>query len=72
MLSTKLRAIADQFTKALAEADSAVASTKGRWEQKRKVIEGTYEKLLRELCSSALKMTAQFQASRGMIWKSGS
>jgi ABC-type lipoprotein export system ATPase subunit len=53
-LSTKLKAIAEQFAKALAEADSAVASTKGRWEQKREIIEKTYEKLLRELQKSKI------------------
>jgi energy-coupling factor transporter ATP-binding protein EcfA2 len=53
-LSTKLKLIADQFAKALAEADSAVTDTKGRWEEKRKVIEETYEKLLRELQKSKI------------------
>ena len=42
-LSTKLKAIADQLAKALAEADSAVAGTKSRWDEKRKVIEEIYE-----------------------------
>lgn len=53
-LSTKLKAVADQLAKALAEADSSVAGTKGRWEEKRKVIEETYEKLLRELQKSKI------------------
>ena len=51
-LSTKLKAIADDLAKALAEADSAVAGTKARWEEKRKTVEETYEKLLRELQKS--------------------
>ena len=51
-LSTKLKAIADDLAKALAEADSAVAGTKVRWEEKRKTVEETYEKLLRELQKS--------------------
>jgi len=53
-LSTKLKMVADQLAKALAEADSSVAGTKSRWEEKRKVIEGTYEKLLRELQKSKI------------------
>jgi hypothetical protein len=53
-LSMKLKAVADQLAKALAEADSSVAGTKGRWEEKRKVIEETYEKLLRELQKSKI------------------
>ena len=53
-LSTKLKLVADQLAKALAEADSAIAGTKGRWEEKRKVIEETYEKLLRELQKSKI------------------
>ena len=51
-LSTKLKAIADDLAKALAEVDSAVAGTKARWEEKRKTVEETYEKLLRELQKS--------------------
>ena len=51
-LSTKLKVIADDLAKALAEADSAVARTKARWEEKRKTVEETYEKLLRELQKS--------------------
>jgi predicted ATPase len=53
-LSTKLKALADQLAKALAEADRAVAGTEARWEEKRKVIEQTYEKLLRELQKSKI------------------
>ena len=51
-LSTKLTAVADQLAKALAETDSSVAGAKSRWEEKRKLIEETYEKLLRELQKS--------------------
>lgn len=54
MLSTKLKAVADQLAQALAEADSTVGGTKARWEEKRKVIEETYEKLLRELQKSKI------------------
>ena len=53
-LSTKLKAIADHLAKAIAGADNAVAGTKTRWEEKRKVIEETYEKLLRELQKSKI------------------
>ena len=53
-LSTKLKATADQLAKALVEADNALAATKGRWDVKRKVIEDTYEKLLRELQKSKI------------------
>jgi hypothetical protein len=53
-LSTKLKVIADQLAKALAETDSSVAATKGRWDVKRKAIEETYEKLLRELQKSKI------------------
>ena len=51
-LSTKLKVIADDLAKALTEADSAVATTKARWEEKRTTVEDTYEKLLRELQKS--------------------
>ncbi|MBI4828904.1 MAG: AAA family ATPase [Nitrospinae bacterium] len=53
-LSTKLKAAADQLTKLLAETDSALENTKARWIEKRKVIEETYEKLLRELQKSKI------------------
>ena len=48
-LSSKLKAVTAQLAKALAEADSALANTKAHWSMQRKVIEETYEKLLREL-----------------------
>jgi hypothetical protein len=53
-LSTKLKTVADQLAKVLDEADASVAATKARWEEKRKVIEETYEKLLRELQKSKI------------------
>ena len=53
-LSTKVKAAADQLAKALAEADSSAAGVKARWDVKRKVIEDTYEKLLRELQKSKI------------------
>lgn len=53
-LSAKLKAIAAQLAKALTESDSAVEATKTLWEEKRQVIEATYEKLLRELQKSKI------------------
>lgn len=53
-LSTKLMVTADQLAKLLAETDNALANTKARWTEKRKVIEETYEKLLRELQKSKI------------------
>ena len=46
--------MADQIAKALAEAESSVASVKARWDEKRKIIEDTYEKLLRALQKSKI------------------
>jgi len=65
-LSTKLKAVANQLAKALTEADSAVTGTKARWEEKRKVIEETYEKLLRELQKSKID-GAEFIRLRKLI-----
>jgi DNA repair ATPase RecN len=53
-LSTKLKATAGQLAKSLADADSAIAKTKSTWSEHRKVIEETYEKLLRELQKSKI------------------
>lgn len=53
-LSKRLKAVADQLASALAEADNAIAGTKTRWDERRKVIEETYEKLLRELQKSKI------------------
>lgn len=51
-LNTKLKAIADQLGLLLAETDTAVSKTRERWNEKRALIEETYEKLLRELQKS--------------------
>jgi DNA repair ATPase RecN len=51
-LSTKLVAQATQLAMLLADADAALARTKARWNEHRKAIEETYEKLLRELQKS--------------------
>jgi DNA repair ATPase RecN len=53
-LSTKLKATADHLANLLAETDTAIAGTKARWAEKRKVIEDNYEKLLRELQKSKI------------------
>ena len=54
VLSTNLRSVADQIAKLLADADIALANTKERWSERRKIIEETYEKLLRELQKSKI------------------
>ena len=48
-LSTRLNAVGDQLAEALTEADRAIADITSRWEERRKIVEDTYEKLLREL-----------------------
>ena len=53
-LGGKLKALDNQFGKALAEADHAVAATKSLWNMRRTTIEETYEKLLRELQKSKI------------------
>jgi predicted ATPase len=54
VLSTNLRSVADQIAKLLTDADTALANTKERWTERRKIIEETYEKLLRELQKSKI------------------
>ena len=51
-LSTRLKEVGDQLGQALSETDSAIADTKSRWNEQRRTIEETYEKLLRELQKS--------------------
>ena len=53
-LSGKLEALGEQFGKAIAEADRAIAETKSRWSERKTAIEDTYEKLLRELQKSKI------------------
>jgi DNA repair ATPase RecN len=52
--SKEASVIAAQLSKALSTADAALANTKVRWDEKRKAIEDTYEKLLRELQKSKI------------------
>ena len=53
-LSTKLETLGEQFGKALAETDHAIAQTKLRWNERKTSIEETYEKVLRELQKSKI------------------
>ncbi len=53
-LNGALTTIGEQFGKALAEADHAIAETKSRWNGRKTAIEETYEKLLRELQQSKI------------------
>lgn len=53
-LSAKLKKLTDEMARALSEANSAIAGTKAHWEEKRKTVEETYEKLLRELQKSKI------------------
>lgn len=51
-LSERLQVVAKEFAQALKGADDGIAHTKSDWEERRKSIEATYEKLLRELQKS--------------------
>lgn len=53
-LSKELQAVGNQLSKVLADTDSSLADTKAQWNKRRKVIEETYEKLLRELQKSKI------------------
>ena len=53
-LSGKLKTLGEQFRKALAEADHAIAEMKSRWNERKTAIQDTYEKLLRELQKSKI------------------
>ena len=53
-LSNALQTLASQLAKRLADADKAIADTKARWMVRRKTIDETYEKLLRELQKSKI------------------
>jgi len=52
VLSDRLKALANEYAKALKEADNAGADTRSLWDKRHKSIEATYEKLLRELQKS--------------------
>lgn len=53
-LSTQLQAIADQFEIALKVADTELSAMRQCWDERRQVVETTYEKLLRELQKSKI------------------
>jgi predicted ATPase len=53
-LSTKLKTVSDQLGRTLTEADNSIGKIKQRWEARRKAIEETYEKILRELQKSKI------------------
>ena len=54
ILSTNLNAVSEQFAKALGDVNHAIEETKSRWKERRRAIEETYEKLLRELQKSKI------------------
>jgi predicted ATPase len=53
-LSVALQSLASQFEAALRAADSELTVMRQRWEERRKGVEATYEKLLRELQKSKI------------------
>lgn len=53
-LSLQLQAIADQFETALKATDTELAGMQQRWDERRKVVEATYENVLRELQKSKI------------------
>jgi predicted ATPase len=53
-LSTQLKPVADQFESALKKTDEELGGMRQRWDERRKVVEVTYEKLLRELQKSKI------------------
>ncbi len=77
-LSTRFKAVGDQLTEVLSEADRAIAETKSRWNERREAIEETYEKLLRELQKSKIdgaefiRLRQQIEELRPLKDKNGS
>lgn len=53
-LSLQLQAVASQFEIALKAADLQLGTMRLRWEERRKAVEATYEKVLRELQKSKI------------------
>lgn len=53
-LSKELQVVGNQLSKLLTDTDGSMTDTKARWNERRKVIEETYEKLLRELQKSKI------------------
>ena len=52
--SNELQSVGTQLSKIMTDADSSLAATKARWNERHKAIEETYEKLLRELQKSKI------------------
>jgi DNA repair ATPase RecN len=53
-LSLQLQTVAGQFEAALKAADAELGAMRLRWEERRKTVEATYEKVLRELQKSKI------------------
>ena len=53
-LSTRLKAVGEQFAEAMSEADAMIAQIRAQWDKRRAGIEENYEKLLRELQKSKI------------------
>jgi hypothetical protein len=53
-LSLQLQAVAAQFEAALKAADTELADIRARWDGRRKAVEATYEKVLRDLQKSKI------------------
>ena len=53
-LSARLEEVGSRFGDAVSEADAAVAAIKDRWSERRKAVEETYERLLRDLQKSRI------------------
>jgi ABC-type lipoprotein export system ATPase subunit len=52
VLTDRLKGVSKEFAQALKDTDDAIGDIKSRWDERRKGIETTYEKLLRELQKS--------------------
>ena len=63
-LSARLEEVGSRFGDAVSEADAAVAAIKDRWSERRKAVEETYERLLRDLQKSRIDGTEFIQLRR--------
>ena len=54
ILSARLDEVGSRFGDALSEADTAIAGIEDRWSERRKAVEETYERLLRDLQKSGI------------------
>jgi len=53
-LNTELQTVTGKLASIISSAEDAFNALRGRWDQRRKVVEATYEKLLRELHKSKI------------------